>query len=139
MSLFQGAARVIYSALEHYELIRTERLKPSSNPDGSITFSMFLYRRLYNSVREPGEQMDSIKSYFKAATEGNAPRNVIIIGRGRIFSVNFYCNDGTIMTPRQILTILTEICSIIDQSVVDVPIPVLTCDDRSSWATVRIR
>lgn len=132
----QGAARIIYSALEHYELIRTERLKPSSNPDGSITFSMFLYRRLYNSIREPGEQMDSIKSHFKTASEGNAPRNIVIIGRGRIFSVNFYCNDGTIMTPRQILTILTEISNIIDRSQIDVPIPVLTCDDRSSWAIV---
>lgn len=133
---FQGTARLIYSTLEHYELIRTERLKPGSNPDGSITFSMFLYRRLYNSIREPGEQMDSIKSYFKAASEGNAPRNIVIIGRGRIFSVNFYCDDGTIMTPRQILAILTEISNIIDQSEIDVPIPVLTCDDRSSWAGV---
>lgn len=80
--------------------------------------------------------MDSIKSHFKTASEGIASRNIVIIGRGRIFSVNFYCNDGSIMTPRQILTILTEIANIIDQSEIDVPIPVLTCDDRSSWAIV---
>lgn len=97
---------------------------------------MFLFRRLYNSHRMPGEQMDSIQSYFKTANEGNAPRNIVIIGRGRIFSVNFYCNDGTIMTPAQIFSILTEISNIIEQHEVDVPIPVLTCDNRSSWAIV---
>lgn len=99
---------------------------------------MALYRRLYNSVRMPGEQMDSIQSHFKAASEGNAPNNVIVIGKGRIFSVNFYCNDGTIMRHSQILAILTEIANIIERSDVNVPIPVLTCDDRSSWAAVRM-
>lgn len=133
----KGAARLVHSCLEHFELIRTERMKPTSTPDGSITFSMALYRRLYNSVRMPGEQMDSIQSHFKAASEGNAPNNVIVIGKGRIFSVNFYCNDGTIMRHSQILAILTEIANIIERSDVNVPIPVLTCDDRSSWAANR--
>lgn len=98
---------------------------------------MFLFRRLYNSLRVPGEQMDSIISHFKTASEGDAPRNFIIIGKGRIFSVNFYNDDGTIMHQTQILAILTEISGIIQQSDVNVPIPVLTCDDRSSWASVR--
>ncbi|KAJ6637373.1 Peroxisomal carnitine O-octanoyltransferase [Pseudolycoriella hygida] len=133
----KGTARLIYSILEHYELIRTERLKPSSNPDGSITFSMFLYRRLYNSLREPGEIMDSIKTYFKTASEGVAPNNIIIMGKGRIFSVDFYLSDGSIMAPAQILAILVEISDKIDASDMHVPIPVLTCDDRSSWAINR--
>ncbi len=98
---------------------------------------MSLYRRLYNSLRVPGERMDTIASHFKTVSEGVAPKNFLIIGRGRIFSVNFYCNDGTIMRPRQILAILTEISDIIERSDVNVPIPVLTCDDRSSWANVR--
>jgi len=98
---------------------------------------MYLYRRLYNSIREPGEQMDRISTYFKTESEGEAPRNIIIIGKGRIFSVNFYCNDGTIMAPTQILTLLNEISNTIDQSEIDVPIPVLTCDNRSSWAIVK--
>lgn len=137
-NIFKGTARVIHSALEHFELIRTERLKPSSNPDGSVTFSMALFRRLYNSLRLPGEQMDSIVCHFKTESEGVAPKNIIILGRGRIFSVNFFRSDGTIMNHRQILDILTEISDIIDRSGADdVPIPVLTCDDRSSWAVVR--
>ncbi|XP_037027164.1 peroxisomal carnitine O-octanoyltransferase isoform X2 [Bradysia coprophila] len=133
----KGAARLVYSCLEHFELIRTERMKPTSTPDGSITFSMALYRRLYNSFRMPGDQMDSIQCHFKTASEGDAPKNIIVIGKGRIFSVNFYCNDGSIMSHSQILAILTEIANIIDLSDVDVPIPVLTCDDRSSWASNR--
>lgn len=86
----------------------------------------------------PGEQMDSIQSHFKPASEGDAPKNIIVIGKGRIFSVNFYCNDGSIMSHSQILAILTEIANIVDRSDVEVPIPVLTCDDRSSWAAVRM-
>lgn len=126
----------MHSCLEHFELIRTERMKPTTTSDGSITFSMALYRRLYNSFRMPGEQMDSIRSHFKTANEGDAPKNVIVIGKGRIFSVNFYNTDGTIMSHSQILAILTELSDIIDRSDIDVPVPVLTCDDRTSWASV---
>lgn len=61
----KGAARVIYHGFEFYDLIRKEKLKPSANPDGSVTFSSYLFKRFYNTVRIPGEVMDEVHCYFK--------------------------------------------------------------------------
>lgn len=93
------------------------------------------YRRLFNCLRIPGLQVDVIKSYFKTVSEGDAPRNIILILRGRIFSVEFF-DRGNIMNATLILKILEEMFLLVGSSSLEISIPILSCDSRSAWAAV---
>lgn len=96
---------------------------------------MHQYRRLFNSLRLPGKQVDKIKSYFKTVSEGEAPRNIILILRGRIFSVDFF-DRGNIVAVPLILKILEKMFSLVGSSSSEISIPFLSSDNRSAWATV---
>lgn len=133
----KGAARVIHHGLEFYDLIRKEKLKPSANPDGSVTFSSYLFKRFYNTVRIPGQVMDEVKCYFKTEKEGEIPTNLTVIGKGRIFSVDSVNPDGTWLSVHQILLVLQRIRAIIDSGDVVYSVPLLSCDDRTNWAKNR--
>ena len=41
----KASAVIAFHSGKFWELIRTERLRPPTNPDGSVTFSSNLYRR----------------------------------------------------------------------------------------------
>lgn len=45
-------------------------------------------------------------------------------------------NDGSLITPQEILTVLQRIRSIIDYEPLGDCVPVLTHDDRTNWAEV---
>lgn len=118
-----------YSA-EFWNLIRTERLRPPTNPDGSKVFSSNLFRRLYNTCRVPGEDKDEIHEYFKPASEGTCPSIALIIGRGRIFYFDFVV-DGELLQPQEFLHILTIARDVIENESVKPGIPILTADERT--------
>lgn len=130
------AARISYFSAIFWQLIRNEKLRPPSNPDGSITFSSNLYRRLYNTCRVPGLEKDEIREYFKTAAEGDCPTIGIIIGRGRVFYYDFII-DGEPISPQELLQILTTASDIIENNPVQPGIPILTSDYRSGWAQNR--
>lgn len=108
-----------------------------ANADKSIVLSSHLFRRFSNTVRKPGRQMDTIETYFKTASEGVSPTNFIIIGKGRIFSIEVVRPDGTILTATELYQILLRIQSMIDDETGEYPVAVLTCDDRLRWAENR--
>lgn len=130
------ASRISYYSGKFWELIRNERLRPPTNPDGSIVFSSNLYRRLYNTCRVPGEVKDEIQEYFKTAAEGDCPGVGIIIGRGRVFSFEFFVN-GQVISPQEFLHIFTIARDTIENASIVPGIPILTSDDRASWARNR--
>lgn len=80
--------------------------------------------------------MDRIVSHFKTIAEGETPSYYLIIGRGRIFRINVLNEDGTILTTQQLLAIHRQIRATIDEKPVELPVPVLTCANRSAWAIV---
>jgi carnitine O-octanoyltransferase len=133
----KALARCMYFSVVFWKLIREERLRPPTNPDGSITFSSNLYRNLCNSVRIPGEEKDILKSYFKTAAEGDCPSHAIIIGKGRIFYMESLNKDGSIPTPQQYLHSLRCVRDTLDNEERLMGIPILTCDERDTWAKNR--
>lgn len=135
--LLKGMSRGIYHTLEFWYLLRTEQLKPSTNPKGTITYSSFMFRRLFNALREPGERIDKIRTYFKTIAEGQTAGHFIVIAKDRIFKVNGLNDDGTIISAVQILPILQQIQSITEPIKVQLPVAILTCDNRTDWATVK--
>lgn len=130
------AARNSYYSAIFWQLIRNEKVRPPTNPDGSITFSSNLYKRLYNTCRVPGLEKDEIHEHFKTAAEGDCPSVGIIIGRGRILYYDFIV-DGQIITPREFLNIFTIARDIFENEPVQPGIPILTSDYRNVWAKNR--
>lgn len=61
----KSLSRCLHYGVLFWKIIREEKLRPPTNPDGSIVFSANLYRRLCNSARLPGEDQDRLKTYFK--------------------------------------------------------------------------
>lgn len=127
-----------FHCIEYWNLIRLERMRPNTNPSGSLTFSSFLLKRLYSTIREPGEIIDKITCHFRTKSEGKTPTHALVIGRGRMFRINCMHDDGeTIMSAQELLLVFQQILAQVDSAgVVEYPVPVLTCDNRSSWAKV---
>lgn len=152
----KALSRCMYHSAEFWKLMRDERLRPPTNPDGSITFSANLYRHLTNSARIPCEDRDVLKTYFKTgklklllikfntilliqfiASEGDCPSHAIVIGKGRIFIMQTINEDGSICTPQQLLCGLKFISDSLDNDEPCLGIPILTCDNRDTWAMVK--
>lgn len=130
------AARSSYYSAKFWELIRNERMRPPTNPDGSITFSSNLFKRLYNTCRVPGVEKDEVQEYFKTKAEGFCTPVSLIIGRGRIFYFEFAV-DGEIISPQEFLHIFTIARDIIENETAERGPPILTADERTSWANNR--
>lgn len=126
----------MYHCIEYWHLVHNERLRPTINPSGTITFSSALIKRLFSTSRMPGETMDHIECHFKTASEGSTPSYYIAIGKGRLFKVNVLNDDGTLLSPQQILAIHRQIRDAIEEGCVDLPVPILTCANRTAWAAV---
>uniref|UniRef100_A0A336MRR1 CSON003723 protein n=1 Tax=Culicoides sonorensis TaxID=179676 RepID=A0A336MRR1_CULSO len=128
-------ALLSYQTMIFWDLIRSERMRPPSNPDGSITFSANLFKRLYNTVRLPGEEFDEIKSYFKTKKEGNAPSHIIVMGNGRFFILKGTHPDGSLLSLAEIYRSFQIINSeLLENKNKKYPyIPLLTQDDRTNW------
>lgn len=130
------AARISYYSGKFWELIRKERLRPPTNPDGSIVFSADLYKRLFNTCRIPGVEKDEVQSYFKTEAEGDCPSIGVITGRGRVFYYNLIV-DGQVISPQEFLHIFTLARDAIENGPVVPGVPILTEDDRTGWAKNR--
>jgi carnitine O-octanoyltransferase len=153
----KALSRCLHNSAVFWKLLREEKLRPPTNPDGSITFSANLYRRLCNSVRIPGEGQDALKTYFKTgkkfiqihlkylilfytifvASEGSCHSHTICVSKGRIFYMQTINDDGSLCTPQQILYSLKIISDSLESSEYQMGIPILTCDDRDTWAKVQ--
>lgn len=128
-------SRIVHYFGQFYELLRDEKLRPSTNPDGSLIFSSDQYRRLFNTSRIPGEIRDRVVSFFRTKNENEiCPSNVIIFGNGKIFSFDIF-RDGKLISPQEIFYALSNIEKLIKSKGDEIPI--LTCDERTQWAKNR--
>ncbi|XP_065094923.1 peroxisomal carnitine O-octanoyltransferase [Ochlerotatus camptorhynchus] len=124
--------------MRFWQLLRREKLRPIVSIDKNIKFSSDLYKRLFNTVRAPGLEMDKVISYFKTEKEGHCPSHILVIYKGRIFKIEGLHEDGEILTPQDFLLCLQQIKHKVDsEDVKDTDLPVLTNDDRTSWARNR--
>ncbi|XP_075147930.1 carnitine O-octanoyltransferase isoform X2 [Haematobia irritans] len=130
-------ARIAYHTIEFWDLLHKATIKPLSSNGGKIKYSSALYKRFYSTTRVPGEEIDHIEKHFRTVTEGQTPSHAILCGKGRVFMFNCLHKDGTMITPQEILIILQRVRSIIDNEPMGDCVPVLTHDDRTSWAKNR--
>lgn len=133
----KAAARISYYSAVFWDLIRRERLRPPTNPDQSVIFSSDLYKRLYNTTRVPGVEKDEVHGYFKTAREGQCPSTSLIVGKGRVFQYDA-APDGRLLTQQEHLHLFRLVDAMLENDNVERGVPILTADDRTSWAQNRL-
>ncbi|XP_055906500.1 peroxisomal carnitine O-octanoyltransferase [Eupeodes corollae] len=133
-------ARITYYTIEYWELLRTERMKPASSGGGKVKYSSALFRRFLATSRIPGETVDKIERHFRSIGESEKPpTHGLIMGKGRIFSFDCFNEDGSIVSPQELLVMLNQVSGILEFEGKGDCVPVLTNDERSSWAKNRQR
>ncbi|KAI8130847.1 hypothetical protein FF38_04977 [Lucilia cuprina] len=136
----KNLARFAYHTIEFWDLLHKATIKPLSSNGGKIKYSSALYKRFYSTSRIPGIEIDHIESHFKTVKDGKTPSHCLVSGKGRIFMFDcLHPSDGTLITPLEILVVLQRIRSILDYEPMGDCVPVLTHDDRTSWAENRTR
>lgn len=113
----KALAMMSYHSGKFWELLRKEKMRPPSNPDGSLIFSADLYKSLYNTARVPGETKDEIHRYFKTEKEGNCPHILLVISKGRVFYMDFLNENGEVLTPQEFLYAFRMIRDKIDNEI----------------------
>ncbi|KAG5675258.1 hypothetical protein PVAND_005173 [Polypedilum vanderplanki] len=125
-------ARIVHYFGVYFQILREEKLRPTTNPDGSVVFSSNQFKRLYNTSRIPGEIKDEIFNCFKTKTEGECPSTIVVIGKGRIFYFDIIQNNK-LLSPAELLHTFSIIYGKIDNESENYSIPLLTCDERTGW------
>ena len=134
----RNTAVLCYHNMSFWKLLRKEKVRPMTSIDRNTKFSSQLYKRLYNTVRRPGEEMDKVVTYFKTEKEGDCPSHVIVIYQGRIFKVNCLDENNEVRQPQELLIALQQIQTKVEnQHQPSAGIPLLTNDERTTWAKNR--
>lgn len=129
----------MHHTLELWETIRTETLKPLSSAGGKIKYSSALYKYFYSTSKIPGEQIDHIEKHFRTVSEGPTPTHTVVLGKGRAFMFECLNENGSYLSPQQCLAVFQRIDSILNESKLGDCVPVLSNDQRTSWAKNRNR
>lgn len=89
----ERAALSTFFQLSFWRMLREEKMRPMIHR--GVPWSMSQFRYLFNTVRQPGEPMDKLKSWFRTAEEGPPESlEVIVLHRGYIFSITPVCMHG---------------------------------------------
>ncbi|XP_055851398.1 peroxisomal carnitine O-octanoyltransferase isoform X2 [Episyrphus balteatus] len=136
----KAMARIIHHTIEFWELLRYERMKPMSSNGGKVKYSSALYKRFLSTSRIPGDPLDKVVRHFRSISESEKPpTHGLIFGKGRIFLFDCLNEDGSILSPQQILVILNQVTGTLEFEGKGDCVPVLTNDDRTFWAKNRQR
>ncbi|XP_035777858.1 peroxisomal carnitine O-octanoyltransferase-like [Anopheles albimanus] len=140
-NFLKSSATCLHHNMVFWKMLRQEKLRPIASADKRVIFSAEQYRRLYNTVRLPGADMDRVQSYFKTEREGPCPSHVIVLYDGRIFKVPGLDVKGEPLSPQAFLFALQQVQAKVEgEGRVDhAGVPVLTNDDRTTWARNRNR
>ncbi|XP_037949237.1 peroxisomal carnitine O-octanoyltransferase [Teleopsis dalmanni] len=136
-NFLKNYARIIYHTAQFWDLLRKAKIKPLSSNGGKIKYSSALYKRFFSTTRVPGVEIDHIEGHFKIVSEGKTPTHVLISGRGRLFMFECVDADDNLITPQQILVMLQRVRTIINVEPLGDCVPVLTHDERTTWANNR--
>ncbi|XP_030369931.1 peroxisomal carnitine O-octanoyltransferase [Scaptodrosophila lebanonensis] len=137
--MLKGLARLVHHTMEFWDLTRKATIKPLSSGGGKIKYSSALYKRFYSTSRVPGIEQDHIEKHFLTTSEGRTPTHILVSAKGRQFVFNGVNDNDIILTAPELLVQLQRIRSIVDYEPEGDGVPVLTHDDRTSWANNRNR
>eukprot|EP01007_Sphenomonas_quadrangularis_P000046 NODE_101_length_2156_cov_130.728999_g74_i0.p1 GENE.NODE_101_length_2156_cov_130.728999_g74_i0~~NODE_101_length_2156_cov_130.728999_g74_i0.p1 ORF type:complete len:624 (+),score=171.87 NODE_101_length_2156_cov_130.728999_g74_i0:73-1944(+) len=88
------AAALISSSIRFKKLLDEESLEPDKDKDGPV--SMDQYRKLFSACRIPLASRDQLRlAYCMDNASPAAPKHVVVIRKGRLYTLDVYNPDGT--------------------------------------------
>ncbi len=135
ISQCRSAAELVSSALRFRSLIDRQELKPDLESGRPIC--MIQYKKMFSSARIPQKGMDRLRTPVSGEDPTSAAeRQIVVISRGRIFSVEVIDPSGK---PFPTMAIEASLQRIIDKDGENPhPVGVLTSLPRDDWAEVRV-
>lgn len=89
----ERAALSTFFQLSFWRMLREEKMRPMIHK--GVPWSMSQFRYLFNTVRQPGDPVDTLKSWFRTAREGPPESlEVIVIHRGHLFAITAVTMHG---------------------------------------------
>ncbi|XP_059178961.1 peroxisomal carnitine O-octanoyltransferase-like [Physella acuta] len=138
-SQIDRAAYIISLATEFWMLLRNEDLEPISDGNGH-TMCMHKFRKLFSSVKIPGQPCDKAYHFFKTSSEDEeTPRHIIVIYNGHIFKLEVVDVNYKPMRTNIIKKYLRELKRCVDEGVIkdSFGLGVLTSMNRDEWCAAR--
>ncbi|XP_022687941.1 peroxisomal carnitine O-octanoyltransferase-like isoform X1 [Varroa jacobsoni] len=133
---WEYAAKGLFHYMGFWHLIRTEKLKQQNFRN--IPWSMEQFRRAFNTVRVPQQEMDDLRVYFRTEAEQfDTPTNVIVLCRGHIFSIEMCDSQKIPLTAAEIAIGLEKIEKYCSTQPRGKGVGALTCQEREQWAADR--
>ncbi|KIM26272.1 hypothetical protein M408DRAFT_330655 [Serendipita vermifera MAFF 305830] len=126
------AAWTVKRMLEYKQLLDTESIPPDMIR--GVPLCMSHYKRMFNMTRIPQENMDRL---HKASSSNPAARRITVLVRNHMFSVDVYDEKGSFIGVNAMTERLRECTAQAQQSKPATSIPILTADDRQTWAKNR--
>lgn len=90
---------------------------------------------MFNMTRIPQEKMDRL---HKASQSNPAARRITVLVQNHMFSVDVYDKKGCFIGVSAMMERLRACATVASTSKRALPIPILTADDRNTWAKVCI-
>ena len=125
------AAQVTAQTLDFYLSIVNETMPPELMRDGSA-LDMSLMRNFFSTNRYPGADGDRMQTF-----PAHESRHIIVIRRGRLYSLDVIDEEGTALAPAQLMAAYQSIIAAADSAGAAAPIGVLTAARRPDWAKAR--
>ncbi|XP_050388403.1 peroxisomal carnitine O-octanoyltransferase [Patella vulgata] len=134
----ERAGILTYYVIKFWQAIRNQTLRPHKDSKGR-PLCMNQFHRMLNTTRIPGPFQDKLLYHFKTDEEGECPTNVIVMCRGRIFTVNVVDDNNEPLTAPEIQHLIQTIetqCSRLPHGDGVGYLPTL---GRTEWAEQRSR
>ncbi|CAH1788913.1 unnamed protein product [Owenia fusiformis] len=131
----ERASLVLYYSLVYWKLLRKQQIKPDIF--GKTPWSMSQYMRIFNGCRTPGEHMDKLNFYFKLEDQGPCPTHIIVICRGRFFTLNVIDETGEPYTAPELQKMLQHVHDNCNSRPAGPGLGSLTSEYRTTWWRAR--
>ncbi|ESP00180.1 hypothetical protein LOTGIDRAFT_226052 [Lottia gigantea] len=137
-SQLERASLMLNVITEYWQNLRRERLRPHKDNKGR-SLCMNQFRRMFNCSRIPGHFKDELLYHFKTESEGDCPSNIIVLYKGRIFSIQSVDENDEPLTAPEFMILLQIIYKQCNSSPPGQGLANLTTLKRSDWAEARGR
>lgn len=132
----ERAAMLSWFMLKFWEILRKERLRVDRGGKTNV-WSMHQFYRMFSGCKTPGENIDRLNDYFRTESEGDAASHLLVICRGRYFTIKVLDKDRDIITVPEFEVQFRRIRSLCDGEPEGPGVGALTGQNRTVWYQLR--
>ncbi|ELU17808.1 hypothetical protein CAPTEDRAFT_171816 [Capitella teleta] len=135
-SQIERASLIVWFSLRYWETLRKEKLRVDRGSSKTV-WCMHQYKRMFSGCKTPGVHVDKLNDYFKTEREGPTPTHLLVLCKGRLFTMDVLDAQGQLKTAPEIRAALQIIRDTCDRQMRGPGIGSLTAGNRESWFKLR--